>query len=487
MMNREVADGRGGAASTEANKRAPISDGQAARIVAIRVLRLTFVAFLMTVTLLFILKGEQIGGKDSPRAISLQQWWYIPLIVAGVLALGVILLDEFTPKRISVFSGLFFGLIGGLIAAFAMSFVIDLLVKAYDINIPELIFAVKVILGICFCYLGIALVLRTQDDFRLVIPYVEFAKQMRGPKPMLLDSSALIDGRIADVAGTGFIQVSIVIPRFVILELQSLSDNSQRLIRARGKRGLEVVTRLQRTRGVDVLIDDTPTPGTGVDQMLVELAKILPATIVTADTGLNRVADIHGVEVLNLNEVANALKPSLIPGNRLTIRILKTGEQPGQGVGYLDDGTMVVVDNAAKRIDDDVHAEVTSSLQTSAGRLIFAKAVGDQAGFDITESRGGSPAGALGGAAADVPRMIARVDGVADANGTDGSYGARESHDSQQAARDVGTEPSDAGGHAPGMMPRSVSPPMPEAGQGGKGEPPPTKRFPRNPFRNPRR
>jgi uncharacterized protein YacL len=246
-------------------------------------------------------------------------------------------------------------------------------------------------IGMTFSYLGVVTILQTQDDFRLVIPYVEFSKQIRGPKPLLLDTSSLIDARIADVAATGIIQSPIVIPRFVIAELQLLADSSDRLRRARGRRGLEVTTRLQRS-AIDLTIDETPVPGKAVDQMLVELARQMPATIITADLGLARVAQIQGVSVLNLNDVANALKPSLLPGENLVIRIIKAGEQPNQGVGYLDDGTMVVAENAAQRIGEDASLLVTSTLQTSAGRLIFAKLADEQVPHRFTpQSTSASP------------------------------------------------------------------------------------------------
>jgi uncharacterized protein YacL len=230
-----------------------------------------------------------------------------------------------------------------------------------------------VLFGVAFCYLGVSIVLQTQDDFRLVIPYVEFAKQTRGVRPLLLDTSVLIDGRFLDAAETGLIQSPIVIPRFVIAELQALADSSERLKRTRGRRGLELVGKMQRSPRLDMSVDETPVPGKSVDQMLVELARQLSGSIVTTDIGLARVGKIHGVTVINLNDVALAMKPSFIPGERLRVAIIKPGEQPDQGVGYLEDGTMIVAENGRAYVGKTVDLVVATSLQTSAGKLIFAR------------------------------------------------------------------------------------------------------------------
>jgi uncharacterized protein YacL len=202
---------------------------------------------------------------------------------------------------------------------------------------------------------------------------VEFAKQIRGPRPLVLDSSALIDARIAEVVETGLIQAPILVPHFVLGELQMLADSGDKLKRAKGRRGLEVVTRLQRSAKADVSIDETIVPGTGADQMLIELARQLPAMIVTGDVALTRIAGFQGVPVLNLNEVANALKPSFVPGESVTLDLVKPGEQDGQAVGYLEDGTMVVAEDGAGSIGRRVTMTVRSSLQTAAGRMIFAR------------------------------------------------------------------------------------------------------------------
>jgi uncharacterized protein YacL len=270
-----------------------------------------------------------------------------------------------------------------MLATIALASIMDLLLQtAIDDQrsidkLKPFMTTFKVMLGITLCYLGITTVLQTQDDFRLVIPYIEFSKIMRGQRPLILDTSALIDARIADVGATGIIQTPLVVPRFVIAELQMLADSHDKLKRARGRRGLDVVRRLQRST-LDVSIDDTIVPGKAVDQMLIELARRIPGTIVTSDLGLARVAEIQSIPTLNLNDVANALKPALVPGETLSLRLIKPGEQHGQAVGYLDDGTMVVADSALHRIGELATVMVTSTLQTSAGRLIFARLHDDE-------------------------------------------------------------------------------------------------------------
>jgi rRNA-processing protein FCF1 len=230
-------------------------------------------------------------------------------------------------------------------------------------------------------------VLQTQDDFRLVIPYVEFSKQIRGVRPVLVDTSALVDGRIADIAATNFVQSPLVIPRFVVQELQTLADSGDAMKRSKGRRGLDVITKLQRQGTVDVSIDDTYVSGKAVDQMLVELARVTGAMVLTGDVGLARVASINSVMVLNLNDLANATRMSLVPGETITLRLMKPGEQRGQGVGYLPDGTMVVAEDGGGHIGETVQMTVTSSLQTSAGRLIFAR-IGQEPGEDEPPSQG---------------------------------------------------------------------------------------------------
>ena len=376
---------------------------QRQRALIVKVLRAVFIILLVVVTALAIVRGS----SQTQFGLELFGWWW--LAVLAVLAFfGVIVgVDIVTAERkLSTISAILFGCFAGLIATVMLGLVIDLFAETYEIptEYDRIVLTAKVVLGMGLCYIGITTVLQTQDDFRLVIPYVEFAKQFRGTKPLLLDTSALVDGRILQVAEVGCFQAPFIVPRFVIDELQTLSDSGDSLRRARGRRGLELLSRMQRSPVLDVTIDDTLVPGPGVDQMLVELARSMPAVIVTTDIGLNRVAVVHGVTILNLNDLANALKPNVIPGEALTLRLIKAGEQPGQAVGYLEDGTMVVVERGATAIGETAELMVTSSMQTSAGRLIFARLAGAAASAD-SESAGAisdhQPSGAAHEAYAD--------------------------------------------------------------------------------------
>ena len=353
----------------------PVEAARRQRSLILRVVRASFFTLIATFTLLSVI---QSGSGPGTRELA-NNWWVYTL--AAVLFFGLALLvDLLTPnKKISTMSGVMFGLLAGLLATLALGLVIDLVLatwvqpqSALDTLKPA-VSTIKVLLGMSLCYLGIATVLQTQDDFRLVIPYVEFTRQIRGPRPLLLDTSAMIDSRIVDVAGANLIQSPIIVPSFVVAELQTLSDSADGLKRAKGRRGLDAIARLQRTVASEVSVEDWGEPGLAVDQQLVEMARRFQGMIVTTDGALARIALIQQIPVLNVNELANALKPNLVPGESLTLRLIKPGEQQGQGVGYLPDGTMVVAEDGGASVGQTVTLSVTSTLQTSAGRLIFGR------------------------------------------------------------------------------------------------------------------
>jgi uncharacterized protein YacL len=308
--------------------------------------------------------------------------WIYVTVALGAL---VVCIDILAPhKKLALFSGTFFGLVVGMAIAYALSYVTGFLVDAaidltggYVPRRDDLVKFVNLTLGVICCYLSISLVLQTKDDFRFIIPYVEFTKQTKGARPMLLDTSVLIDGRIVDVATTGMIESQVIVPRFVLDELQAVADSPDKLKRTRGRRGLDVLGKLQNSRQLDVILyahsdrdDETRPP---VDQRLMDLATELNGRVLTTDYNLNKVAQVRGVDVININDLANALKPIVLPGERMTVRLVKPGEEAGQGVGYLDDGTMVVVEQGRPHVNEEVEFTVTSALQTSAGRMIFGR------------------------------------------------------------------------------------------------------------------
>jgi uncharacterized protein YacL len=298
------------------------------------------------------------------------------------IAMAVIAVDSYIKKKkLAAISGVFLGLIAGLIVSAALGMFVDLIPtigpqpKSITMDAYlDLLQGVKVFIGLICCYVCISLVLQTKDDFRFVIPYVEFAKQVRGTKPILLDTSIIIDGRIIDIIETQILQGTLIVPKFVLNELQVIADSADKLKRARGRRGLDILQRLQENSVISVTIDEAEAEGTNVDHKLISLAQHMPARVMTNDYNLNKIATFRGVDVINLNDLAKAMRPVALPGELMQVKIVKPGEGPTQGVGYLEDGTMVVVENAKNAVNKIIDLTVTSTLQTSAGRMIFGRA-----------------------------------------------------------------------------------------------------------------
>jgi uncharacterized protein YacL len=232
------------------------------------------------------------------------------------------------------------------------------------------------ILGMILCYICTSLLLQTRDDFRFLIPYVEFARDVKGLRPNILDASAIVDGRVADLAETGLFQSRFVVPSFVVDELQQAADSPDKQRRLRGRRGLDVLGMLRDNKTVDIEVlapaNETDSDSSE-EQRVVAMARQLGGRILTNDPNVVKIANFRSVQALNINDIALALKPTFVAGDMLDVRLVKPGEGPGQGVGYLDDGTMVVVEGGRDQIGRLVHASVTSTLQTSAGKLVFAK------------------------------------------------------------------------------------------------------------------
>ena len=348
---------------------------------------------------LFVLLMAAVGWffVQSPSQ-PVAQYSYWSMAVALAVAMLLVVVDIFSPrKKLAVFSSVIMGLMVGIAVAYAGSFVVALLVDRYlpaDRASPPTdvsgwrrlqlhdgaVRYADLVLGFSCCYLSISFILQTRDDFRFVIPYVEFSKQIKGARPVLVDTSVLIDGRITDIAETGILESQLIVPQFVLDELQRVADSPDKVLRGRGRLGLDALTRLQHVDAVDVALYTTPTDegeeaagSSDVDQRLIELAKRLNARVLTNDFNLNKVAQFRGVSVVNLNALAAALKPVARVGERMRVTIQKHGDLPGQGVGYLQDGTMVVVEQARSYLDDDVDVLVTNTRQTAAGRMIFGR------------------------------------------------------------------------------------------------------------------
>ena len=297
---------------------------------------------------------------------------------AGILVLGcaAVGIDLFVRnKQITTVSAIYFGLLMGLLLGALFSLALEPLI--HDYLPPKLGQPIRLLITLIFCYISVSTLLQTKDEFRFIIPYVEFSKQVKGNRPLVLDTSVIIDGRIADICDTRIIDTKLVVPRFVLQELQSIADSSDKLKRNRGRRGLDMLKRMQNNSKIELEMHEVNLPEYRevhkVDERLVVLAKVLGARVVTNDYNLNKIAQLQGVEVINLNEVANALKSVALPGEALGVRLVKQGDQLGQGVGYLDDGTMVVVEQGRSYIGQEVSIIVTSVLQTPAGRMVFGR------------------------------------------------------------------------------------------------------------------
>ncbi|MHC4619765.1 MAG: TRAM domain-containing protein [Planctomycetota bacterium] len=336
------------------------------------VFRTIFVIILLGV-LLFTASNETVSMEEHS-----QSFWAIILSGLG-LGVFVFLLDILTPKKkLSALAGVFFGLLVGMVISGALAPVVDLVADSYRIQmIAEARAAIKWMIAICICYLTISIVMRTKDDVRFVVPYVEFAKQTKGARPLVLDTSAIIDGRIADLCQSKLFDAPLVVPRFVLNELQLIADSTDKLKRNRGRRGLDILNKMQASTTIDIEIDDAPLPEVeevkGVDQKLMVFAKHCNGRVATTDYNLTKVAQVREVDAVNINDLANALKVVALPGETMEVRIIKPGEEAEQGIGYLDDGTMVVVEGARDKIGRELLISVTSSLQTSAGKMIFGK------------------------------------------------------------------------------------------------------------------
>jgi uncharacterized protein YacL len=332
--------------------------------------------------------GASANAAGSPGMLSVEQYTFTFGLLGALV--GLILTPYVTTRPIravkaalsrmsaQTLSSVLIGLIAGLIVAALFSFPISLLPKPFGQILP---FISVLVLG----YLGISVFVTRQEDI------FSFLGSMRGgsgsggkensavgnqadSRTILLDTSVIIDGRIADITRTGFLPGSLLIPRFVLNELQYIADSPDAMRRQRGRRGMEVLAALQKETIIPVRISDIDVEGMReVDDKLVVLARQMRCPILTNDYNLNRVAELQGVTVLNINELANAVKSVSLPGEIMSVHVLQEGRESGQGVGYMDDGTMVVVENGREYMDKEILVVVTKVLQTAAGRMIFGR------------------------------------------------------------------------------------------------------------------
>jgi uncharacterized protein YacL len=325
---------------------------------------------------LFILRILLLAATGTSGYLLLQQLNPFPEfgfwgagIGLGVGVLAIILERSIRRVPLKVVVGGAVGLVLGLMLANLLtnSFLAGLF-EGMGINFP-----VYFLINSALAYLGLLLGVKKGREFEPSrLPWFSKRTNPGCDGHKLLDTSVIIDGRIADICDTGFMEGIFIIPQFILQELQHIADSSDPLKRGRGRRGLDVLNRIQKQANLEVKIVDEDYPKIQeVDAKLIALAKDIHAKIVTNDFNLNKVAELQGIPVLNINQLFNALKPVVLPGEVMNVKILKEGKEPGQGVAYLDDGTMVVVDNARRFMGKSVDVTVTSVLQTTAGRMIF--------------------------------------------------------------------------------------------------------------------
>jgi uncharacterized protein YacL len=317
---------------------------------------------------LFVTFSAAIGAIVASE---LQGTVWPGLIVGIIFGLVVVLIDRLLKGfSLRAFSSATFGLLLGLLFA---NLLIASDVLHYQSETVQ--WMARLIVYSTFGYLGMMLAMRSnRDEFSLIIPYVRFARETTQHEPLILDTNVIIDGRIGDLCATGFLSRTLIVPRFVLGELQTLADSRDPVKRERGRRGLEILNQLQTSRDVELTIHEGgDSSETGVDERLVRTAKVLQAPLLTNDAALCQVARLQQVSVLNLNDLGRALRPVVVVGDEIELSLVKEGREQHQAVGYLPDGTMIVVNHARTRLGKNATVIVASALQTAAGRLIFAE------------------------------------------------------------------------------------------------------------------
>ncbi|MFA5057264.1 MAG: PIN domain-containing protein [Opitutaceae bacterium] len=296
----------------------------------------------------------------------------IGLLIGVLVVLVDILLKGFSLRGLSAIT---FGLAVGALVAFMISSS-----PLFENGEPQIVYLVRLALFLICSYLGTVIALRGKDEFNLVIPYVRFVPHDVDVPLVVVDTSALIDGRVTKVCQAGFINAALVIPRFVLEELQHVADSSDPLRQARGRRGLEVLNELRRINNLDLRIHESEvSKRQDVDAKLVFLAQSMRAKLLTTDYNLAKMAEFHGVPWLNLNQLASALRQELNVGDTIEVNLIKLGKEEGQAVGFFDDGSMVVINAARAYVGRRVTAEITSVLPSAGGKMVFARFVGEAA------------------------------------------------------------------------------------------------------------
>lgn len=341
------------------------------------------IVIVIAITILGVLVGLVSGG-DNLTGTGIT-YGIVSFFSAGLLVLLEVLLTRKGSGKQSLFS--LFGIILGLIAGYFFGQAITKVLSQYVSENLVIIFQ------LIFAYMGFIVGWFRSEEFSFGIPSSTGSiSNMSGEKNIsnkILDTSVIIDGRISDIVETGFLEGELIVPKFVLKELQQVADSSDPLKRSRGRRGLDMLNHLRQSKRAVITITDKDFPDVKeVDNKLLKLAKSIGGMVVTNDYNLNKIAEFQGVKVLNVNELSNAVKPIVLPNEQLNITVIKEGKDQKQGIAYLDDGTMIVVDNGKDKIGKEVEVVVTSILQTPAGRMIFTQLVEDKdKAIDVNETR----------------------------------------------------------------------------------------------------
>ena len=325
---------------------------------------------LWVIRVTFLILCTMAGYAVSQKFPLVIHGWEYGLVMGFGLGGFVIALDEMLKGfSLRAFSSVTFGLLLGTFIAWLLD-----ASQLFDGTSESTRWIIRLGLFLSFGYIGIVLALRSnKEDFSLIIPYVRFASQSKPENPLVLDTSAIIDGRIVDLIEEGVVEGLVVVPRFVLKELQAIADSADAVRRARGRRGLDMLNRIQQNTSVEMKIHESDFPDAlEVDGKLVQLTKALGGKLFTTDFNLTKVAELQSVSCVNVAEVVAKLKPVILPGEVLHLRIAREGKDKGQGVAYLNDGTMVVINHAQHLIGQTAYCQVTSLLQTGAGVIIFA-------------------------------------------------------------------------------------------------------------------
>jgi uncharacterized protein YacL len=332
---------------------------------------------LFSIRLVFVGLCAAAGWLTAVTVLAGERNRVVPIIVGLAIGLLVVLVDVML-KGFSLrgLSALTFGIGVGLLIAHMVS--VSPLLEQGTMMDPSTIYLVRLTLFVVCPYLATVIALRGKDEFNLVIPYVRFVPHDVEVPLVVVDTSVLIDGRIARVCEAGFLNAALVIPRFILNELSAVADSSDPHKQARGRRGLEVLNELRRIKNLDIRITESEVAKReDVDAKLVFLAQSMRARLLTTDYNLAKMAEFHGVSWLNLNSLAKSLRPELMLGERLDVELVKAGKEEGQAVGFIEDGSMVVVNAARQHIGRRVQAEIISVLPTAGGKMIFARHVSE--------------------------------------------------------------------------------------------------------------